>query len=139
VQPWAHWGATPTSSGHVTAGRPSNSTERWGLAPTGATGQSAIKSSSTYLANSSDFGSHPHVGSTDSTAGLRRLLVMRLHGLARLTWPLAIRWLHDAAIEDSLDHAERAFATTIHKSARWSGVVRLLRAVSLNADRKSQK
>jgi hypothetical protein len=76
---------------------------------------------------------------SEHTAGLRRLLVMRLHGLARLTWPLAIRWLHDAAIEDSLDHAERAFATTIHKSARWSGVVRLLRAVSLNADRKRQK
>lgn len=79
------------------------------------------------------------LGSDTDKLWPRHLLVMRLHGLARLTWPLAIRWLHDAAIEDSLNHAERAFATTIHKSARWSGVARLLRAVSLNADRKSQK
>ena len=61
-------------------------------------------------------------------AVLQHLLAMRLHGIARLTWPLAFRWLHDALIEDSLDHAERAGTAISHPGPRWNIVVRLLRA-----------
>jgi hypothetical protein len=67
---------------------------------------------------------------SDHGAVLRHLLAMRVHGVARLTWPLAFRWMHDALIEDSLDHAERTVTATIHHTARWNIVVRLLRAVS---------
>lgn len=70
---------------------------------------------------------HPSV---EHGAVLRHLLVMRVHGLARLTWPLAIRWLHDALIEESLDHAERTVTATIHHPPHRSRLVRLLRAVS---------
>jgi hypothetical protein len=62
---------------------------------------------------------------------------MRALGIARLTWPLAIRWMHDALIEDSLDHAERTVTARIH-DARWSIFVRLLRAVSRRVFAKRQ-
>jgi hypothetical protein len=39
---------------------------------------------------------------------LRHTLEVRLSGTARLTWPLAIRWLHDALLEDALDRADAA-------------------------------
>ncbi|WP_406865025.1 SRPBCC family protein [Streptomyces sp. HUAS MG47] len=54
---------------------------------------------------------------------LRHTLSMRVSGAARLTWPLAYRWLHDALLEDSLDLAERPA-----RPARWSPYVRLLMA-----------
>ncbi|MEU9720276.1 SRPBCC family protein [Streptomyces sp. NPDC047976] len=57
---------------------------------------------------------------------LRHTLSMRITGLARLSWPLAYRWLHDALLEDSLDRAERHPA----RPARWSPYVRLLMAMA---------
>ncbi|MEU6988838.1 SRPBCC family protein [Streptomyces sp. NPDC046324] len=56
---------------------------------------------------------------------LRHTLSMRVSGLARLSWPLAYRWMHDALLEDSLDLAERPV-----RRARWSPYVRLLRALA---------
>ena len=37
---------------------------------------------------------------------LRHVLEMRLEGSARFAWPLVIRWLHDACVEDALDLAQ---------------------------------
>ncbi|WP_411132833.1 SRPBCC family protein [Streptomyces sp. C10] len=58
---------------------------------------------------------------------LRHTLAMHARGPARLSWPLAYRPLHDAALEDSLDRAERACTGTVARPARWSRYVRLLR------------
>lgn len=54
-------------------------------------------------------------------------MVVRLRGRTRLTWPLAIRWLHDACIEDLLDNAEEALTGALPRPARWSPWVRFLR------------
>jgi hypothetical protein len=56
---------------------------------------------------------------------LRHTLSMRVSGTARLSWPLAYRWMHDALLEDSLDLAEHPT-----RRARWSPYVRLLRALA---------
>ncbi|SHM21102.1 DUF2867 domain-containing protein [Cryptosporangium aurantiacum] len=50
-----------------------------------------------------------------------------LGGRMRVLWPLAIRWLHDALIEDALDNAERVTTGAVVNPNRWSPWVRLLR------------
>ncbi|MBT2439168.1 SRPBCC family protein [Streptomyces sp. ISL-36] len=57
---------------------------------------------------------------------LRHTLAMRVTGLARLTWPLLWRPLHDALIEDSLRRAEPPGTGT---PPRHTPYVRLLRAL----------
>ena len=57
---------------------------------------------------------------------LRHTLQMTTHGLARLTWPLIFRPLHDALVEDALTTAE----ASLERSSRarpWSSWVRCLR------------
>lgn len=61
---------------------------------------------------------------------LRHTLAMRTRGPARLSWPLAFRWMHDACLEDSLDRAEAACTGTVSHPSRWSPYVRLLRALA---------
>jgi hypothetical protein len=61
---------------------------------------------------------------------LTHLLVMRPRGLARLSWPLAYRWLHDALLEDALDSAERALTGHAGHHASWGVHVRALRRIS---------
>jgi hypothetical protein len=51
----------------------------------------------------------------------------RLTGGMRVLWPLAIRWLHEALLQDLLDNAEREGTGTVRTPARWSPWVRLLR------------
>ncbi|MFC5001253.1 SRPBCC family protein [Dactylosporangium cerinum] len=51
----------------------------------------------------------------------------RLTGGMRILWPVAIRWLHEALLQDLLDNAERAGTGTVRTPARWSPWVRLLR------------
>ena len=63
----------------------------------------------------------PHV------SRVRHELVMRLEGWARLAWPLAFRWLHDALVEDALDCAEASCAAPVVKKSKWSLWVRALR------------
>lgn len=63
----------------------------------------------------------------EGTALLRHTLEGRATGWMRLGWPLAIRWLHDALIEDAFDRAEAQV-----KGERWTpsslpSHVRLLR------------
>lgn len=59
---------------------------------------------------------------------LLHVLQMRLHGWARLTWPLVFRPLHDALLEDALDCAERALGAERPMRA-WTPRVRVLRRV----------
>lgn len=56
---------------------------------------------------------------------LRHVIEGRLTGSVRLLWPLVIRWLHDAVLEDLLDRAEAAVGTEPARPARWSPWVRL--------------
>ncbi|MFE6844701.1 hypothetical protein [Streptomyces sp. NPDC057686] len=61
----------------------------------------------------------------DERTVLRHTLSMRVTGVARLSRPLAYRWLHDAVLEDSLDRAGKPARCT-----RWSPCVRLLMAIA---------
>ncbi|CAN5336746.1 hypothetical protein BH18ACI2_BH18ACI2_00910 [soil metagenome] len=70
---------------------------------------------------------------------LRHVLEMRVAGVARLSWPLVFRWLHDALIEDALDRAENFGQPSPIKQREWSWWVCLLRRVLsyLKSARKS--
>lgn len=61
-------------------------------------------------------------------AVLRHTLRMHTRGLARFTWPVAIRPLHDALLEDALARAEAAMGLA-PQVRPWSWWVRLLRWV----------
>lgn len=63
----------------------------------------------------------------DGGTELTHRVAARLTGRFRLLWPLAVRWLHDALIEDLLDRAEYELTGSVRTPARWSGYVRLLR------------
>ena len=65
----------------------------------------------------------------DGRAVLRHTIAMYVRGPARLTWPLMIRPLHDALLEDSLDCAERAITGLVSQPAQWSRYVRFLRRI----------
>jgi hypothetical protein len=58
---------------------------------------------------------------------LRHVAEGRMSGRMLVAWPLVIRPLHDALLEDLLDHAELAVTGTVTGPARWSPWVRLLR------------
>ncbi|MHA6619740.1 DUF2867 domain-containing protein [Pseudonocardia sp. DLS-67] len=58
---------------------------------------------------------------------LRHVIDGRVTGPARLTWPLGIRWAHDAVLEEILDNAERALGAEPASPARRSVWVRLIR------------
>jgi hypothetical protein len=61
-------------------------------------------------------------------AKLRHVIEMRVQGTARLTWPLAIRPLHDALMEDALDQAE-VYTGGEPGQRGWSPWVKFLRRV----------
>ena len=58
---------------------------------------------------------------------LRHVAEGRLGGRMLVVWPLVVRPLHDALLEDLLDRAELAVTGTVASPARWSPWVRLLR------------
>ncbi len=60
---------------------------------------------------------------------LRHVVEGRLSGPMVLAWPLAVRWVHDAVLEDLLDNAERAVGHRPARPVRWSPWVRLLRGL----------
>ncbi len=66
---------------------------------------------------------------------LRHTMVMRTRGLARFTWPVIFRPLHDALLEDSLDRAERVLTATVVRPSCWSRYVRLLRWLATRRER----
>ncbi|SDE60718.1 hypothetical protein [Auraticoccus monumenti] len=53
----------------------------------------------------------------------------RTSGLMRLGWPLVVRPLHDALLEDCLDRAQHELGAPPARPARWSPWVRLLRTL----------
>jgi len=57
---------------------------------------------------------------------LRHTIEMRVKGMARLIWPLAIRPLHDALMEDALDNAEISIGGQPAKR-EWTLWVKFLR------------
>ncbi|MEO6630049.1 MAG: DUF2867 domain-containing protein, partial [Aquihabitans sp.] len=65
----------------------------------------------------------------DGTSLLRHVIDGRAHGAMIVLWPLAVRWGHDALVEDAFDLAETALGVGPHAPARWSLWVRLLRKV----------
>ena len=66
---------------------------------------------------------------------LRHVAEARLSGVMRLAWLLAIRWAHDAVLEEQLDNAERAAGVEPARPARRSAWVRLLRGLELPRSR----
>jgi len=62
------------------------------------------------------------------TTEIRHVIDMNTSGLALLTWPLVIRWLHDALIEDAFDKTENHFLTQKKKTS-WNAWVKFLRWV----------
>jgi hypothetical protein len=67
---------------------------------------------------------------------LKHTIVMNTEGMATLKWALAIRWLHNAYIEDALDKVENHF-TNENKITEWSLWVRFLRKI-LKPKRKQE-
>lgn len=61
---------------------------------------------------------------------VRHVAEGRLGGWMRVLWPVVVRWLHDAVLEDLLDRAEMAAGTGPARRARWSPWVRLLRRLT---------
>lgn len=59
---------------------------------------------------------------------LRHEIAARTSGTATLAWVFAIRWLHDALIEDLLDRAEFDEDQLPTPGANWSPWVRVLRS-----------
>lgn len=63
----------------------------------------------------------------DGHTVLRHVVEAQPRGRMRLLWPLAIRWLHDALVEDALDSAEAAVQGRRPARPRLSPWVRALR------------
>ncbi len=61
---------------------------------------------------------------------LRHTLQMRVEGLARLSWPLMFRPLHDALVEDALDRAEGYLKSPSVIPQQWTWRVHLLRRLA---------
>jgi hypothetical protein len=61
---------------------------------------------------------------------LRHSLQVSLVGVGHALWPLIIRWLHDALLEDMLDRAGDSLGHPPTVRARWSPWVRFLRGLS---------
>jgi hypothetical protein len=67
--------------------------------------------------------------------GGRSLLVHTIsastHGRMRWAWPLMVRWLHEALVQDLFDNAERRVTGTLAgRRARWSPWVRAIRRLA---------
>lgn len=59
---------------------------------------------------------------------LTHIIDIRTSGFAILKWALAIRWLHDAYIEDAFDKVENHF-TIDKKKSEWTLWVKVLRKI----------
>jgi hypothetical protein len=75
---------------------------------------------------------------TESVVVLRHVLRMRTSGIARLSWPLVFRPLHDALIEDCLATAEASLGMS-PRFKKWSTWVRFLRWIFSRGRAPSQK
>ena len=59
---------------------------------------------------------------------LRHTIEASTYGWMRLGWPVAVRWLHDALLEEALDNAEEALTGTVRAPYRRTMWVRVLLA-----------
>lgn len=59
---------------------------------------------------------------------LTHIIDMETSGMATLKWALAIRWLHDAYIEDAFDKVENQF-TDKPRTSKWTIWVKVLRFI----------
>ena len=64
----------------------------------------------------------------DHQTELFHIIDMTTFGWATIKWALAIRWLHDAYIEDAFDKVENNFNSKM-KSSEWGFWVKFLRKV----------
>jgi hypothetical protein len=62
----------------------------------------------------------------DYSTAIKHTIDMNTTGSATLQWVIAIRWLHDAYIEDAFDKVENQLAAE-KKTSQWSIWVKLLR------------
>jgi hypothetical protein len=74
--------------------------------------------------------------SAEGRTVLRHEIDGRTSGTMALVWPLAIRWFHDAVLEELLDNAERAVGGEVDRPARWSPWVRVLRRLTARRGRR---
>jgi hypothetical protein len=76
-------------------------------------------------------GTHTFSVEPDGGSGsiVRHVLDGRLSGSMVLGWPVVVRWVHDAVLEDLFDRAETAVGTGPARPARWTPWVRVLHAV----------
>lgn len=72
---------------------------------------------------------------SESATTLRHELCLRPRGLARLTWSLFFRPMHDALLEEAFDKAARELGSPPESPHRRSIWVRLLRRVTIRARR----
>jgi hypothetical protein len=68
---------------------------------------------------------------------LSHIIDMTTSGFATIKWALAIRWLHDAYIEDAFDKVENHF-TTKKMASEWSLWVKILRKIMKPKRNKTQ-
>lgn len=61
---------------------------------------------------------------------LRHVLKAEARGPMRVLWPLVVRWMHDACLEDLLDRAERSLGAGPALPAKWSPWMRTLWSVA---------
>ncbi|MEN0061366.1 MAG: SRPBCC family protein [Myxococcota bacterium] len=64
---------------------------------------------------------------TEQGIQLRHVISASAGWVNAVWWVVAIRWLHDALIEDAFDNAERELTGEVRDPARWSWWVRALR------------
>ena len=64
----------------------------------------------------------------DHKTVIRHTIIMNTKAIATLTWAFAIRWLHDALIEDAFDKVENFFTGKNNKT-EWNIWVRFLREI----------
>lgn len=62
-----------------------------------------------------------------ATVVLRHVLSGRTEGRMRWQWPLLFEPLHDALVEDALDHAVAEMSESAYQPARWPARARTLR------------
>lgn len=69
------------------------------------------------------------------TSLITHVIEGRTRGAMVLLWPLAVRWGHDAVLEDAFDCVERALGAGPAAPAQWSPWVRLLRKALAASDK----
>jgi len=70
---------------------------------------------------------------------VRHVVIAQPRGVLRILFPLCVRALHDAVLEDLLDRAELAATGRVERPARWSGWVRLWRVTEDSERRRGEQ